>query len=768
MTARFRFVIGVALAVVLSALFPVDVYAQKVALIHADTATRADAVRTKLNAAGVTDVTIIDVGTGPAPTISDLEMFQAVLVWSNSPYLQSAGLGDALADYVDQGGGVVEGVFSFDPGTSLGGRWNSEQYSVFTVSANLLEFDLVFTPTQPAHPILNGVTFIPDVMNFFNPSGLQGGSVSIADWNNLSTGEVFPAVATRPGPHGGQIVGLNFHPALGESGALMVSALRFVAGEAWVPVDGPSVALLAAGGASAGVSDVRSKLKSLRLFSRIDMFDVSSSVAPTLDSLMRYDAVMTWSSANYGNPAGLGNVLADYVDQNRGVVQSVFSYDPAAGVHLEGRWATDGYRPLTEGLTSPLPSAPLTLLPVLPGHAMLSGVASFNGGASSYHSMSALDAATTLVANWSDGLPLVAFGTKPAGGRVVGLNMYPPSSDKRADLWDRTTDGARLMANALMLAANHFPTVDDVPDQIGAATSPAGVSFTLNATASDLDGDALSFNWSGAVTATGQSIVVDVPPPPAPQQSHTVTVTLTVADGKGGETTDLVELTVTDLVAPVLENMPSGVITAEATGDSGAPVPYGPVTATDAVDGVVAVTCSHSGVFPIGDTVVTCSASDSRGNMTSQSFTVRVTRASDPEPPAPEPTPGKAYGNGFIRQDNKQSELAFTVLENSAGDEWGTLLLTVKSSGSTGYQGRDYFVSTSVTSLMFGAECNVRFAGTGRWNGGNGYRYVVSAVDKHNTADLVRITITSPSGEVVAQVGGKLDGGNVHVFHKTF
>ena len=413
--------------------------------------------------------------------------------------------------------------------------------------------------------------------------------------------------------------------------------------------------MLAAGGATAGANDVRSKLRSLTLFSRVDVIDVSAPVAPALSTLMQYDAVLTWSSSNYGDPVGLGNVLADYVDQNRGVVQSVFSYDPSAGVHLEGRWATEGYRPLTEGLPAPPPSAPLTLMPVLPLHAMLSGVASFNGGVSSYHSVAGLDAATTLVANWSDGLPLAAFGTRPTGGRVVGLNMYPPSSDARADLWDRTTDGARLMANALMLAANHFPTVDAGPDQMGAATSPAGVAFTLNATASDLDGDPLSYNWSGAVTATGQSIVVDVPPPPAPQQSHTVTVTLTVADGKGGETTDSVELTVTDLVAPVLQNMPSGVITAEATSDSGAEVAYGPVTATDAVDGPVSVACSHSGVFPIGDTVVTCSASDSRTNTTSQSFTVRVTRVVDPEPPPPEPTPGKAYGNGFIRQ-RRQAE----------------------------------------------------------------------------------------------------------------
>ncbi len=771
MSASNRFVIGAALAVLLTALFPVEVHAQKIALLHADMTGRAGVVRTKLNAAGLSDVTVIDVGTangvGRTPTLAELQQYQAILSYSALPYLDRDLLGDTLAQYVDEGGGVVQVAFSFDPGgVSLGGRWDAEQYCVFTLASAEPGFGLALVPLQPAHPILNGTAFDPGGVNFFSPSALQGGSDEVARWNNG-----YPLVATRPGPVGGKIAGLNLFPALGVADQLMAKALQFVAAELVDPPDGPAVALLAAGGASAGATDVRSKLRSLRLFRRVDVIDVSAPVAPALSTLMQYDALLTWSSSNYGDPVGLGNVLADYVDQNRGVVQSVFSYDPSAGAHLEGRWASEGYRPLTEGVTAPAPSAPLTLLPVLPGHVLLSGVASFNGGASSYHNIVGLDAATTLVATWSDGVPLVAFGTKPAGGRVVGLNMYPPSSDALGGLWDRNTDGARLMVNALMLAVNHFPTVDAGPDQMGAATSPAGVAFTLNATASDLDGDPLSYNWSGAVTATGQSIVVDVPPPPAPQQSHSVTVTLTVADDKGGETTDSVELTVTDLVAPVLQNMPSGVITAEATSDSGAEVAYGPVTATDAVDGPVSVACSHSGVFPIGDTVVTCSASDSRGNMTSQSFTVRVTRVVDPEPPGPVPTPGRVYGYGFIRAENKHNEFAFAAAENSAGAEQGSLLFTVKSVYQTpsGYKRRtDYFVSTTVSSLTFGAKCNVVFSGTGRWNGNGGYRYEIATADMHTTRDVVRITITSPSGEVVAHVGGRLEGGNVHVFHKTY
>jgi hypothetical protein len=761
MTAAVRFVIGAALAMLLSALFPIEVYAQKVALVHADISTRADAVRAKLVNAGVTDVTIIDAGVGPTPTLSDLEQYQAVLTWSMAGYADNHALGDALADYVDQGGGVVQAVFSFDAGgPGLAGRWDSEAYSLFTVATAEVADPLPYTLIQPLHPIVNGAAFTHGPFAFISPSFVQGGGELIALWESG-----YPLIAARPGPHGGQIVGLNLYPFLGDAGPWMANALRFVAGPAYTPADGPSVALLAAGGASAGATDVRRKLRDLRLFSRIDVIDVASTT-PTLAALQQYDAVLTWSSSPYGNPSGLGDALAAYIDDNRGVVEAVFSSDPGANLHLEGRWASEHYRPLALGATSTA-AAPLSVLPVVPGHALLSGVSSFNGGASSLHSVASLDAATTLVANWSNGQPLAAFGTKPSGGRVVGLNMYPPSSDAESGLWDRDTDGARLMANALLFAANHFPTADAGADQSGAATSPAGTSFTLDATAADLDGDVLTYTWSGAVSATGPSIVVDVPPPPAPNKSHTLTVTLTVADGKGGEATDAIDLTVTDMVPPDLHDMPTGTISVESTNGTDATVPYGPVTATDAIDGDVPVTCSHSGAFPIGDTLVTCSASDSRGNSTSASFTVRVTRAADPEP-EPEPgVPGRMFGRGFMHEDNWRYEFAFAAAENASGAERGTLLMTAKSHGP--YRARrraGRFESSSVGSVEFSPESIVVYSGTGRWNGISGYRFEVVAADRHNgrrSRDRVRITITSPTGEVVVHCEGALDGGNIFI-----
>lgn len=767
MTAALRFLISATLAMLFTTVFPAEVHAQKIALLHADMPTRADAVRAKLNAAGLTDVTVINVGTGGVtPTLADLQPYNAVLTWSGVGYLNAAELGDTLATYVDDGGGVVQALFSFAPGaTLLGGRWESEQYAALTPAALQVGSGLTLVATQPSHEILSGLVFDPGSPIFFGPSDLQGGSEAVAHWSNL-----FPLVATRPGPVGGKIAGLNLYPFVGEAGPLMANTLRFVAGAVPPPVDGPAVALLAAGGAAAGANDVRSKLRALSLFSRVDIIDVASVSTPTLESLLQYDAVLTWSSASYGNPAALGDVLADYVDENRGVVQAVFGFDPDAGLHLEGRWLAEGYRPFLEGAPQPPPFAPLTLLPVLPAHPILSDVASFNGGTSSHHNATVVDGATTLVATWSNGQPLVAAGTKPSGGRLVGLNMYPPSNDAVGDLWDHTTDGARLMANALLFAANHFPTAEAGGDQTGAATSPSGVSFTLSATAADLDGDPLSFEWSGAVTASGESIVVDVPPPPAPSQSHSVTVVLTVSDGKGGVATDSVVLTVTDQVAPVLQNVPSD-ISVEATSASGATVAYGPVTATDAVDGDVPVVCSHSGEFPVGSTLVTCSASDSRNNTASGSFTVVVT-APPSEHPEPEPgVPGRAYGHGFIREDHWQYEFGFSANENASGAERGGLLLEVKGSyrAAHRYQRRNgRFVSNGVGTVTFGADGTVQLSGTGRWNGSAGYRYELSAADKRfrgRVRDIVRMTITSPSGEVVAHVEGRLDGGNIRIWH---
>ena len=410
---------------------------------------------------------------------------------------------------------------------------------------------------------------------------LRGCGDLVAHWSN---GE--PLVATRRGLVSGQIVGLNLYPpssdyrfdfwnSATDGARLMANALLYAATPNPPPSGpGPAVALLAAD-EPAWAYDVKCKLENLGIFSGVDTIDVRS-VTPSLTALLPYRAVLTWSDYPYADSTALGDVLADFVDTGRGVVQSVFAFLPTVQHHIAGRWSSGGYRPLSEGAVIAAPGG--TLVPDLPGHFILGGVSSFNGGVSSYHNNPVVtEAAPTVVASWNDGQPLVAVGSGPAGGQIVGLNIFPPSSSERSDFWDASTDGARLIANTLLFAANRPPSADAGADQSSEATSPAGASFTLNGTGIDPDGDApLTFTWTGDASGSGASLLVTLPPPTAPAQSQTYTVTLTVSDGKGGETTDTIDLTVTDTTGPVLSNTPPSVITETATSASGAAVSYRP------------------------------------------------------------------------------------------------------------------------------------------------------------------------------------------------
>lgn len=71
-------------------------------------------------------------------------------------------------------------------------------------------------------------------------------------------------------------------------------------------------------------------------------------------------------------------------------------------------------------------------------------------------------------------------------------------------------------------------------------------------------------------------------------------------------------------------------MSADATSPAGAIVTYA-ASAVDDVDGSVQVTCAppSSSVFPIGDTVVDCSATDAAGNTSTGSFTIHVKGADE-------------------------------------------------------------------------------------------------------------------------------------------
>ncbi|MEW6198827.1 MAG: PEP-CTERM sorting domain-containing protein [Planctomycetota bacterium] len=230
--------------------------------------------------------------------------------------------------------------------------------------------------------------------------------------------------------------------------ALVLGACLLPAAEqAWAQK--PDVAIVAA--ASSTLTDPRftdpqAKLLGTGQFNSVTIVDCITKT-PTLAELLAYDAVITWSNTNYFSGEALGNVLADYVDAGGGVVVAVYANSTTtANRYLAGRWITGGYEviPSRSGTTTGQQFLGTILVP---GHPIMQGVNTFDGGTSSARPTTVdVTAGSTKIAQWTDGKTLVAVGANP---HRVDLGMYPPSNAVSSGFWNQTTDGAILMANAL-------------------------------------------------------------------------------------------------------------------------------------------------------------------------------------------------------------------------------------------------------------------------------------------------------------------------------
>src|SRR5205807_9091045 len=96
-----------------------------------------------------------------------------------------------------------------------------------------------------------------------------------------------------------------------------------------------------------------------------------------------------------------------------------------------------------------------------PTSPLLNGVTTFDGGTSSYHiNTGTLNTHGVRVADWSNGQPLIARRTINKVQRA-DLNFFPPSSDVSPDFWRSSTDGVKIMANALEYVG--LATCDSAP-----------------------------------------------------------------------------------------------------------------------------------------------------------------------------------------------------------------------------------------------------------------------------------------------------------------
>jgi len=199
-----------------------------------------------------------------------------------------------------------------------------------------------------------------------------------------------------------------------------------------------------------------------------------------------------------------------------------------------------------------------------------------------------------------------------------------------------------IVAVAVLLAilfdtilANHRPAITslEAPERV----IPSG-SCQIICTASDRDGDELSYNWSasgGNISGTGAS--VNWTAPDSVGSSYNVTVTVT--DGRGGEVMKQVTITVrynmpptiTSLVADAVWTTPSGnlQVTCNATDPDGDELSYEWSTTGGDISGTGAVV-SWNAPEEVGMYDVTVVVTDGHGSSATRTLSTSVATEQPP------------------------------------------------------------------------------------------------------------------------------------------
>jgi len=173
--------------------------------------TGLDDVKASVEGAGVFDAVDAVRIDGSSLDPIDLAAYDAVLLYTDATVANPQAIGDALADYVDAGGGLVVAMTSYDPtaGFGVGGRVVADGYLPFALgpfAQSATQLSLV--ALDPSHPLLYGVNVVNGgVRNDHHDMDFAQSASQVADWSN---GEPLAGVVTPSSA--GTVVGLNLYP----------------------------------------------------------------------------------------------------------------------------------------------------------------------------------------------------------------------------------------------------------------------------------------------------------------------------------------------------------------------------------------------------------------------------------------------------------------------------------------------------------------------------------------------------------------------------
>ncbi len=464
----------------------------KVLLLASESSnTNITDVQSKLNATGMFSIVDYFNFRSATPDVSILEKYNAVLLWTNGSVKDYSLLGNALATYIENGGGVVDAVFE-NASIPVAGKYDSSAYRclvpLWQKSGFLRTMDTILLPD---HPIMKDImTFNAGSSSFLSTSdSIAPGSYVVARYDN---GDIFIAARENVGSAKVRRVSLNFFPPSSDINAgywdkntdgarIMANALTWVVNLHNIL---PEVLLAGAESNRSYLADVREKILSAGLISGVDTIDLRYST-PSLSLLEQYKAVLVWTDATPLNDSILGNTLADYIDEGGLVVDAVFSLDLTWGI-TKGRFTTPTYQCLNRGnyVTGSVRTLGTIALPANP---IMTGVSSFSGGTTSFHNtINTLAPNAYIVASYDNNDIFIAAkeNVGPAKARRVSLNFWPVSSDINSNGWNPATDGAKIMTNALHwdLDSNNCLNFNGVNDYISTNINPnEGAPFTYMA-----------------------------------------------------------------------------------------------------------------------------------------------------------------------------------------------------------------------------------------------------------------------------------------------
>ncbi|HPI11174.1 MAG TPA: IPT/TIG domain-containing protein [Catalimonadaceae bacterium] len=259
--------------------------------------------------------------------------------------------------------------------------------------------------------------------------------------------------------------------------------------------------------------DLKTRLQNSYPFEGIDIINASTTT-PTLDQLRQYDAILMWNYSNWMDRVTLGTNLASYINEGGRVVGAVYATAGVTGSNPGGNYSDFELIPFGPSTYS---SGMLMASPLIPSHPLLKDVQTFKGGSTGSRPVATIIAANaTRVSNWTSGSPLIVVSDSIGNQKVrkADLGFFPVSSTMNSSGWDASTDGIKILRNALLWVTNNESYLDSVIEikSFSPGSGTAGTNVKLKGVR--FTGvNALSFNGKAAAYSVESDSVINTSVP---------------------------------------------------------------------------------------------------------------------------------------------------------------------------------------------------------------------------------------------------------------